>query len=128
MRSGQKSELVRLLEASTTVECPDVDVKVFDAAAVVNMLSPGKSKKFKDYAKSVFLNYIIKKKAQNIKRIDLIWVQYFENSLKWSTREARGLGVRRRVCDNASILVHWKSFQRSDENKKEEIFQYLQKA
>ena len=33
MRSGQKSELVQLLEASTMVECPDVDVKVFDADA-----------------------------------------------------------------------------------------------
>ena len=43
MRSGQKSELVQWLEASTTVECPDVDVKVIDAAAVVNMLPPGKS-------------------------------------------------------------------------------------
>ena len=44
MRFGQKSELVQLLEASTTVERPDVDVKVFDATAVVNMLPPGKSK------------------------------------------------------------------------------------
>ena len=49
MRSGQKSELVQLLEASTTVECPDVDV----------MLPPGKSKTFKDYATSVFLTCVI---------------------------------------------------------------------
>ena len=71
MRSGQKSELVQLLEASTTEECPDVDEKVFEGAAVVNMLPPGKSKTFKDYATSVFVNYVIKQ-AQNIKRIDLI--------------------------------------------------------
>ena len=98
-----------MLEASTTVECPEVDVKVFDAAAVVNMLPPGKSKTFKDYATSAFLTYVIKQ-AQNIKRIDLTWDQYFENSLKQNTREARGLGVRRRVCDKASIPVNWKSF------------------
>ena len=60
MRSGQKSELVQLLEASTTVECPDVDVKVFDVATAVNMLPPGKSETFKDYATSVFLTYVIK--------------------------------------------------------------------
>ena len=71
MRSEQKSELVQLLEASTTEECPDIDVNVFHAAAVVNMLPPGKSKTFKDYATSVFLNYVIKR-AQNIKRIDSI--------------------------------------------------------
>ena len=60
MHSGQKSELVQLLKASTVVECPDVHVKVFDAAAVVNTLPPGKSKTCKDYATSVFLNYVIK--------------------------------------------------------------------
>ena len=72
MHSGQKSELVQLLQAFTTVECPDVDVKIFDAAAVVNMLPPGKSKTFKYYATSIFLNYVIKQ-AQNVNRIDLIW-------------------------------------------------------
>ena len=92
MRSGQKSELVQFLEASTTVECPDFYVKVFDAAAVVNMLPPGKSKTFKDYATSVFLNYVIKQ-PQNITRMDLIWDQYFEKRLKRSSREARGSGV-----------------------------------
>ena len=77
MRSGQKYELVQLLEASTTVECPDVDVNVFDAAAVVNMLPPGKSRTFKDYATSVFLNYIIKQ-AQNIKHLALqeLWFSF----------------------------------------------------
>ena len=122
MRSGQKSDLVQVLEASTTVERPDVDVKVFDAAAIVNMLQPGKSKTFKDYA-TVFLDYVIKQ-AQNVKRVDLIWDRYFENSLKRSTRETRGSGVRIRVCDNASIPGNWKSFLRSDENKNE-LFQYL---
>ena len=56
MRSGENSELVQLPKAFTMVECPDVDVKVFDAAAVLNMLPPGKSKTFKDYATSLFFN------------------------------------------------------------------------
>ena len=60
MRSGQKSDLVQLLEASTMVECPDVEVKVFDVATVVNMLPPKKSETSKDYATSVFLTYVIK--------------------------------------------------------------------
>ena len=61
MRSGPKSGLVLSVEASTRVECPDVDVKVFDAATDVNMLAPGKSETFKDDATSVFLNYAIQK-------------------------------------------------------------------
>ena len=36
----------------------------------------------------------------------------------------RGSVVRRRMCDNASIPVNWKSFLRSDENKNE-LFHYL---
>ena len=64
MRSGPKSQLVMSVEASTRVECQDVDVKVFDAAAHVNMLAPGKSKTFKDCATSVFLNYVIKKSTE----------------------------------------------------------------
>ena len=64
MRSGPKSELVLPVETSTRVECRDVDVKVFDDATDVIMLAPGKSKTFKDYATSVFLNYVIKKSTE----------------------------------------------------------------
>ena len=46
MPSGQKSELAQFLEASTTVECPQVYIKVFDTAAVINTLPPEKSKTF----------------------------------------------------------------------------------
>ena len=53
-----------------------------------------------------------------------MWDRYLENSLKQGTREARGTGTRRRVCDSAAIPLNWKSFVRLDDNKKE-LFQYL---
>ena len=53
-----------------------------------------------------------------------MWDRYLENSLKQGTREARGTGTRRRVCDNAAIPLNWKSFVRLNDNKKE-LFQYL---
>lgn len=124
MRTGQKSELITCVEVETILERPSVDAIVIDAAAVVNMLPPGKCKTFKEYAASVFLPHIINYQTQNAKRIDLVWDRYLENSLKQGTREARGSGSRRRVCDNAAIPLNWKSFLRLDDNKTE-LFQYL---
>ena len=97
---------------------------VLDGAAIVNMLPPGKCKTFKEYAEAVFRQYVISYRTQNVKRIDLVWDRYLENSLKQGTREARGTGTRRRVCDNAAIPLNWKSFLRLDDNKKE-LFEYL---
>ncbi|KAL9953154.1 hypothetical protein ACROYT_G040524 [Oculina patagonica] len=119
MRTGQKSELIACVEVNTTLERPAVDVVVLDGAAIVNMLSPGKCKTFKEYADTVFISYVISYRAQNVKRIDLVWDRYLKNSLKQGTREARGTGDRRRVCDNAAIPLNWKSFLRLDDNKKD---------
>ena len=47
-----------------------------------------------------------------------------ENSLKQGTREVRGTGTCRHVCDDAAIPLNSKSFLRLDDNKKE-LFKYL---
>lgn len=47
-----------------------------------------------------------------------------ENSLKQGTREVRGTGTCRHVCDDAAIPLNSKSFLRLDDNKKE-LFEYL---
>ena len=124
MRSRQKSELITCVEVDTTLERPSVDAVVLDGAAIIHMLPPGKCKTFKEYAETVFLMYVSNYRAQNVKRIDLVWDRYIENSLKEGTSEARGTGTRRRFCDNAAIPLNWKSFLRLDDNKKE-LFQYL---
>ena len=124
MPTGQKSELITCLEVSTAFERPSIDAVVLDGAAIVNMLPSGKCKTFKEYAETVFLPYVVNYRAQNVKRIDLVWDRYLENSLKQGTREARGTGTRRRVCDNAAISLNWKSFLRLNDNKKE-LFQHL---
>lgn len=63
----------------------------------------------KEYAESVFLAYVINYCAENVKRIVLVWDHYLTNILKQDTREARGTGTRRRVHDNATIPLNWKS-------------------
>jgi len=121
---GQKSDLITCIEVNTAFERRSVDAVVLDGAAIVNMLPPGKCKTFKEYAEAVFLPYVITYCTQNVKRIDLVWDRYLENSLKQGTHEARGTGTCRHVCDDAAIPLNSKSFLRLDDNKKE-LFEYL---
>ena len=124
MRTGQKSDLITCIEVNTAFERPSVDAVVLDGAAIVNMLPPGKCTTFKDYKEAGFLPYIISYCTQNVKGIDLVWDRYLENSLKQGTREVRGTGTCRHVCDDAAIPLNSKSFLRLDDNKKE-LFEYL---
>lgn len=124
MCTGQKSELIRCLEVSKPFERPSVDAVVLDGAAIVNMLPPGKCKTFKECPETVFLPYVVNYRTQNVRRINLVWDCYLENSLKQGTCEARGTGTRRRVYDSAAIPLNWKSFMRLNDNKKE-LFQHL---
>ena len=88
---------------STTVSQPQtsaptsISAAVIDRAAAKNMLKPTNTiKTFQGYANQVFLPYI-KGQLQHVQRVDIAWDEYVLNSLKATTREKRGRGIRRRV-------------------------------
>jgi hypothetical protein len=62
-----------------------------------------------------------------VKRVDIVWDHYFPHSLKNSTRENRGEGIRRKVTDTGLLPKNWMTFLRCSENKKE-LFPYLTKV
>ena len=96
---GSKLELLtKCLEPLSVVtdECPSVEVVIIDGAALVNMLKPGTSRTFNEYAATVFLPYICRQ-LETVQRIDVVWDIYIKDSLKGTTREKRGKGLRRRV-------------------------------
>ena len=64
------------------------------------------------------------KQLQLVKRVDVIWDVYRQDSLKAATREKRGLGTRRRVTSSSQIQKNWKGFLRVNENKTE-LFHFL---
>ncbi len=110
MRTTKKADLVACLEdlvpfQESTIH-PSVQVTIFDGSAIVNMLRPGAAKTFLDYAQQVFLPYIVSQ-LQHVERIDVIWDQYFSDSLKLETRKKRGKGVRRRVEASTAIPGNW---------------------
>ena len=73
--------------------------------------------------KSFFLPYVLKQ-LDSVKRVDVVWDAYKEDSLKKATREKRGSGQRRKVSANTRIPSDWKGFLRVDANKSE-LFRFL---
>jgi hypothetical protein len=132
MRSGTKSDLVHCLEKLISPQehiltNPAVTVIIIDGAAIVNMLKPGvTTKTFQDYATQVFIPFIARQ-LRNADRVDIVWDEYFQDSLKAKTRSKRGKGVRRRVEPCSAVPRKWNEFLRIDDNKKE-LFVFLANA
>ena len=108
---GTKSDIVRCLEDTIkdhddSDSSPVADVIILDGPAIVNMLRPGSAKTFADYAKDVFLPYVHSQLNQS-QRVDIVWDDYREDTLKDQTREKRGRGVRRRVEPKNAIPRNW---------------------
>ena len=127
LRSGTKSDLVNCLEDLVPTQMnapnPSTQVMIIDGAAIVNMLQPGTAKTFSDYEKQVFSPYI-KTHLNHVSRLDVVWDEYFPDSLKAETCTKRGKGVRRRVEPSSAIPGKWDTFLRIDANKVE-LFSFL---
>ena len=78
--------------------------KILDGAAIVHMLKTGTATTFAEYAESVFIPYV-KKCVQSVQRLDIVWDQYKQDSLKADTREKRGKlkGIRRKVAASTKL-------------------------
>ena len=123
LRLGKKSDIIHCLEDEVDSEDmnPLSEVVVLDGAAIVNMLKPGSARTFQDYAKDVFLPYV-KSQVDKAQRVDIVWDDYREGTLKAQTREKRGKGVRRRVSAQNAVPQNWGEFLRLADNKKELFF------
>ena len=124
----QKSHLMDCLEQhveSTPSVRPRTDVSIMDGGVLVSILKPGGCKTFGDYTAKVFVPHIEREQNQ-AQRVDIVWDQYFDNSLKAQTREKRSTGPtqRRRVELSSPIPRNWKQFLRLNDNKTE-LFKLL---
>ena len=88
-------------------------------------LRPVNCRTFDDYAQKVVMTYI-KNQLHPAKRVDIIWDQYFTDSLTEKTRNDRGTGARRKVKPNGCLPNDWPTFLRCSENKTE-LFEFLSK-
>ena len=99
------------------------DVIILDGAAIINMLKPIGVKILQDYATHVFLPFI-KAQLRNVTSIDIIWDVCLEDSLKSTTREIRGRGIRRRAAPSNTVPGNWLEVLRLADNKTE-LFDFL---
>jgi hypothetical protein len=124
LRTGKKSDLLEILEQGTQKDPPDdIDVKLLDGAAVVHLLPTAGIVTFDEYADQVFLPHIMKQ-LENCKRVDVVWDAYVPISIKESTREKRGKGIRRKVAGKNKLPGNWADFLRDSKNK-QELFAFL---
>ena len=124
LRLGKKSDLLSVLSAEAEKEAPVAfDVKVLDGAAIVHLLSTNGVSTFDDYASDVFIPYI-KKQIETSKRVDVVWDTYVTCSIKESTREKRGRGMRREVAGRNKLPSNWIDFLHNSVNK-QQLFSFL---
>ena len=99
LRLGKKSELLNIFQVSEAEkESPEsIDVKILDGAVIVHLLSPANAATFDDYANNVFIPYV-KRQLDTSRRVYVVWEVYVANSIKESTREKRGKGIRWKVA------------------------------
>ena len=106
----KKSDLLNCLQSNenTQSQAPDgVQVLIMDGAVVVNMVRPSSTQTtFSDYANESFILYI-KSQLRHTHRVDIVFDEYIEDSLKATTRTARGPGVRMRVGADIKLPRKW---------------------
>ena len=69
---------------------PSIDAVIFDGAVIVQMLSPGTAQTFEEYFNDVFSPFILMQ-VEKVKRVDVVWDVYREDSLKKSSATEKRL-------------------------------------
>ena len=120
-----KADLLHCMKSdqTETKSAPVVDATILDGAAIVQMLNPVVAKTFQEYVNIVFAPYI-STQLEKVHQPDLVWDVYLPDSLKGTTRQKTGKGVRKRVARSTVMPKNWKDFLRVDQNKTE-IFRGL---
>ena len=98
-------------------------VKVIDGPAIVHSLSTSTVKTLDQYADEIFVPWTVDA-LHNCDRIDIVWDLYKMSSLKESTRQKRGKGIRRKVSGQVKLPTNFPDFLRDAKNK-EELFSFL---
>lgn len=122
--STNKSDILDVLPNTTKQgTSPEASTVILDGAAIVHFLQPGTSGTFENYRAQVFYPYLMNQ-LRHATRVDLVWDQYRDDSLKTRTRANRGRGTRMKVTPSGKIPGNWQEFLKPSENK-QELFDFL---
>ena len=123
--SNSKSELLKCFQSpSIQPESPACyDCRIMDGAATVHFLPTTGVATLNDYAENLFIPYL-QMQLQSATRIDIVWDTYLSDSLKESTQEKRGKGVRSKVSGQMKLPGRCIDFLGNSKNKTE-FFTFL---
>ena len=99
------------------------DIITLNGGVLVHLLSTANITTFDQYADDVVIPHILKQ-LERCTRVDIVWDTYVFDSIKASTREKRGRGIRRKVAGKNKVPGKWNDFLKDDNNKKE-LFDFL---
>lgn len=111
IRPGVKAPLAKILETFVTTEISEPSTchgVVFDGAAITHLLKPKSNfSTFKQYSEEQFMPYL-KTVSESVRanRIDVAWDLYVANSLKATTRDNRGSGLRQHNLPNKGKSIN----------------------
>lgn len=119
-----KSDFLKCLEELhiSSLEPPEVEAKIIDGAAFVNIHTPKSSRTFGDYC-SVEVMERVGRLSQDVARLDFVFDTY-KSDIKGEARENRGKGIRISVRKETPICRRFQDFIRHDDNKSE-LFKML---
>ena len=119
-----KSDLLQFFELPDAPDPPLIyDCLVLDGAVIVHLLPTETVSPFAEYMDKVSIPYV-KKQLERTTRVDVMWDTYVPDSLKESTREKRGKGIRRKVSGQTKLPGKWMDFLCDSEIKKE-LFAFI---
>ena len=94
LRSGNKSDIVECVKVPNCSETStrSATVIVLDMAAVVHIVRPTSAKTFAECVRQHIILFLKSQIIPNVERVDAIWDNYPEDSLKALAHERRGTG------------------------------------
>ena len=124
---GTKSDVIPCLTSLSTVsmQAPaNATAVIMDGAQLVQSIRPSRGDlTIGDYLHNTFLTHLVNL-LQKVQRLDVVFDQYFDKSLKTAVRENRGTGDRLKVTHSTKIPSNWSGFLRCNQNKTE-LFRFL---
>ena len=125
IRFTSKSDLLKCFDITEQKELPEIfDSKISDGGSLIPILPTTNASKFQDFAQNTFIPHLKYELQKVTMRIDIVWDQYWPNSIKSSTRQNRGTGVRTKVSPLTKMPKNMKNFILVSNNKTE-LFDYL---
>ena len=108
--------IVNMVETQKTTPTAPKGI-VVDASFLNQYLKPGHCTTIGEYIHQVVVSYV-RGQLSNYDRVDLVFDEYFDMSLKLDVRSIRGQGEKKRVRLTTKMPRNWASFLRNNDNKK----------